>query len=72
MLHTDLIKKMPVAIKSVVNGFKSSRGWFEKFKMRTGVLSITRHGECTSLDKAVSKICVSEFKDYLEAEGLIL
>ena len=31
--------------------FKASRGWFEKFKHRTGIHSIVRHGEAASSDK---------------------
>ncbi|BFZ13884.1 hypothetical protein BsWGS_16923 [Bradybaena similaris] len=31
--------------------FKASRGWFEKFKRRTGIHSVLRHGEASSSDQ---------------------
>lgn len=49
--------------------FKASRDSFEKFKRRTEIHCVTRHGEGESSNK--SEKFVSEFKDYIEAEGLI-
>lgn len=68
LLHTGLIKKMPWTSKSVVRDFKASRGWFEIFK-NTGIHSVTKQGECVNSDKAGAKIFVSEFIEYVEAEG---
>ena len=37
--------------------FKASRGWFEKFRNRTGIHLVTRHGEAASSDKAAAEKC---------------
>lgn len=33
--------------------FKASRGWYDNFRKRTGILSFDRHGEAASSDKSV-------------------
>ncbi|GBM33443.1 Tigger transposable element-derived protein 1 [Araneus ventricosus] len=47
LLYADLIKERPGT--SDID-FKASRGWFEKFKRRTGIRSVTRHAEAASSD----------------------
>ncbi|XP_066108863.1 tigger transposable element-derived protein 1-like [Saccopteryx bilineata] len=71
LLYADLIKKISGMSASVLSDFKASRSWFKKFKRRTGIHSVTRHGEGVSSDKSGAKEFVSEFKDYIEAEGFI-
>lgn len=71
LLYADLIKKMPGTSAIVLSDFKASRGWFEKFKRHTGIHSVTRYSEDVSSVKSGVKKCVSKFKYYIEAEGLI-
>ncbi|XP_066131217.1 tigger transposable element-derived protein 1-like [Saccopteryx bilineata] len=71
LLYADLIKKMPGTSASVLSDFKASRGWFEKFKRRTGIHSVTRYSIGASSDNSGAEKFVSEFKDYVEAKGFI-
>ncbi|XP_067127449.1 tigger transposable element-derived protein 1-like [Centruroides vittatus] len=71
LFYADLIKKMPETSASVLSDFKASRGWFKKFKRRTGIHSVTRHGEGASSDNSGAEKFLSEFKDYIKAEGFI-
>ena len=41
LLHADLAKKRP-RTSAAVSEFKTSRGWFDKFKKRTGIHSVLR------------------------------
>ncbi|XP_068613843.1 tigger transposable element-derived protein 1-like [Brachionichthys hirsutus] len=41
--------------------FKASRGWFEKFKRRTGLHSVVRHGEASSADHEAAAEFVQKF-----------
>nr|XP_053634985.1 tigger transposable element-derived protein 1-like [Cherax quadricarinatus]XP_053634986.1 tigger transposable element-derived protein 1-like [Cherax quadricarinatus]XP_053634987.1 tigger transposable element-derived protein 1-like [Cherax quadricarinatus]XP_053634988.1 tigger transposable element-derived protein 1-like [Cherax quadricarinatus] len=66
-LHDDLVKKMP-AMSAEVSEFKASKGWFERFKKRSGIHSVVRHGEAARSDKHAAEKSVQEFKGYLETE----
>ncbi|XP_069961022.1 tigger transposable element-derived protein 1-like [Cherax quadricarinatus] len=68
-LHEDLVKKLP-ANSGDVSEFKASKGWFERFKNRTGIHSVVRHGEAASSDHKAAEKYVHEFQEYIEAEGL--
>jgi hypothetical protein len=46
-LHEDLVEKYP-GTSSDTDVFQASRGWFEKFKKRSGIHSVVRHGEAAS------------------------
>ncbi|XP_025099955.1 tigger transposable element-derived protein 1-like [Pomacea canaliculata] len=46
--------------------FKASRGSFEKFRHRTGIHCVTRHGEAASSDKAGAEKFVQEFRQIIE------
>ncbi|KAM3922941.1 tigger transposable element-derived protein 1-like [Leptodactylus fuscus] len=51
--------------------FKGSHGWFEKFRKRTGIHSVVRHGEASSADtKAVDKF-ITHFAMLVEEEGYV-
>ncbi|XP_021097366.1 zinc finger and SCAN domain-containing protein 29 isoform X2 [Heterocephalus glaber] len=52
-LHSDLLQENP-SISATSNEFKASRGWFDKFRKRSGIHSMLRHGEASSSDKARS------------------
>nr|XP_053634361.1 tigger transposable element-derived protein 1-like [Cherax quadricarinatus] len=68
-LHEDLIRKMP-ATSGDVSEFKASKGWFERFKNRSGIHSVIRHGEAASLDQKAAEKYVQEFKEYIDNEEL--
>lgn len=42
--------------------FCASKGWFHNFKARTGVYSITRHGEAGSADKSAAENYIHHFE----------
>ncbi|XP_069961423.1 uncharacterized protein [Cherax quadricarinatus] len=69
-LHADLVKKMPGA-SADVSEFKASRGWFERFKKRSGIHNVVKHGEAASSDKPATEEFVDEFKEYIEVEGFL-
>lgn len=45
LIFSDLIKKTAGSSTDEEKAFKASRGWFKKFKRRTGIHSVVRHGE---------------------------
>ena len=49
-IYSNLLKDTPStsAEGECVFTFKASRGWFEKFKHRSGIHSVARHGEAAS------------------------
>ena len=42
-LQDDLVKNY-TDMSADTDDFKASRGWFEKFKKRSGIHSVVRHG----------------------------
>jgi len=44
----DLLEKTPRMSTDEDTSFKASKGWFEKFKTRTAIHSVVRHGEAAS------------------------
>ena len=51
--------------------FKALRGWFEKFKRRTGIHSVVRHGEASSADQKAADEFVRKFEQLVSDEGYI-
>ena len=51
--------------------FKASRGWFDKFKKRTGVHNVVRYGEAASSDTRAAKEFVKEFSSLIAEEGYV-
>ena len=72
-IHEDVVKDMPTAGSS--SGpefvFKASRGWFDKFKHRSGIHNVVRHGEAASSNKDAAESYVKEFDEYVKAEGFL-
>ncbi|XP_045609751.2 tigger transposable element-derived protein 1 [Procambarus clarkii] len=71
LLHDDLIKKSPGTSEADTIDFKASRGWFEKFKKRSGIHNVVRNGKAASLDKEVAETFAAEFKEFVESEGYL-
>ncbi|XP_028656937.1 tigger transposable element-derived protein 1-like [Erpetoichthys calabaricus] len=71
-IYEDLKKKTPQTSALSDFVFKASRGWFEKFKHRTGIHSVIRHGEAASSDKAGAEKFILEFKKIIEEESYVL
>ena len=70
-MHADLLKDKPGTSGESSEMFKASHGWFDKFKKRTGIHSVVRHGEAASANKEVAEMYVTEFREYVEAEGFV-
>lgn len=51
--------------------FKASHGWFDKFRRRTGIHSVLRHGEACSADHKAAAEFVKKFKQLLINEGYV-
>lgn len=66
MFYLNLIKDQPGSSNEAAE-FKASRGWFEKFKRRTGILSVVRHGEAQSSDAKAAE----EFKSQMNSEQYV-
>jgi hypothetical protein len=49
--------------------FKGSRGWFEKFKRRSGIHSVIRHGEGGSANKEEAEKFAREFQEWTIIHG---
>ncbi|XP_028648887.1 tigger transposable element-derived protein 1-like [Erpetoichthys calabaricus] len=70
-IYEDLKKKTPETSALSDFVFKASRGWFEKFKHRTGIHRVIRHGEAASSDKAGAEKFILEFKKIIEEESYV-
>ncbi|GCC41489.1 hypothetical protein chiPu_0025036 [Chiloscyllium punctatum] len=70
-IHRDLLATLPSTSTASVEEFKVSRGWFDKFRQRTGIHSVIRHGEAASLDKKATEDFVKEFNKFVEGEGYV-
>ncbi|XP_033009888.1 tigger transposable element-derived protein 1-like [Lacerta agilis] len=66
-LHADLVANTPGA-SAEVESFKASRGWFEKFKKRSGIRS--KHSEASSTNKLDADQFVLEFRDNVESHSI--
>uniref|UniRef100_A0A8C5W8W6 HTH CENPB-type domain-containing protein n=1 Tax=Leptobrachium leishanense TaxID=445787 RepID=A0A8C5W8W6_9ANUR len=56
-LHSDLLQQNP-STSSLSDEFKASRGRFEKFRKRSGIHGVIRHGE-------------SDFTEFMKEEGYV-
>lgn len=70
MIFADLVKNTPGS-STTKEVFKGSRGWFEKFKRRTGIHSIVRHGEAASSDTKATENFIGDFKKLIDSEGYL-
>ncbi|UYV75956.1 hypothetical protein LAZ67_13001921 [Cordylochernes scorpioides] len=63
-LYAELGSKIPcTSIENEVHAdFKASKGWFENFKRRSGIHSVTRHGEGASSDAKAAETFTAEFE----------
>ena len=67
-LHADPLKDTPgTSIES--GSLKATRGWFNKFKR--GIHSVVRHGEAANSNNVAAADFVTEFQEYVEAEGFV-
>ena len=66
-LFDDLKKNDPSLVPEGFD-FKASRGWFDKFRKRSGIHSVVRHGEAASSDKDAAEKFKVEFARYIKAE----
>ncbi|GLV46361.1 hypothetical protein CBL_20709 [Carabus blaptoides fortunei] len=73
-IYTDLLQQTTGTSTDGVSGesFKASRGWFEKFKKRTGIHSVLRHGEAASADMKAAEDYLKTFAEIIAAQGHIL
>ncbi|CAH2222464.1 tigger transposable element-derived 1-like [Pelobates cultripes] len=63
-LHADLLNQQQETSANA-EGFKASRGWFERFKTRSGIHSVVRHGEAAGSEFA------TEFLEVIVSEGYL-
>ena len=54
----DLVKKMP-GMSAAVSEFKASRGWFDKFKKRTGIHSVVKQQKSSIKVKVMLNVHLS-------------
>ncbi|CAH2319742.1 tigger transposable element-derived 1-like, partial [Pelobates cultripes] len=59
-LHADLLKQQP-GMSADAEGFKASKGWFKRFKTRSGIHGVVRHGEVASSNVAAAEEFAMEF-----------
>nr|XP_034969527.1 tigger transposable element-derived protein 1-like [Zootoca vivipara] len=70
-LHTDLIQQKAGSSDAEPEVFKASRGWFERFKTRSGVHSVVRHGEAASSDAPAAEKFAPEFLQVVAEQGYL-
>ncbi|XP_051783832.1 uncharacterized protein LOC114652508 isoform X2 [Erpetoichthys calabaricus] len=69
-IHGDLLQYY-TSTSGEGEEFKASRGWFEKFRKRSGIHSVVRHGEAAISNAATAKEFVKNFTKFVEDEGYI-
>ena len=69
-IYDDLVKKKPGTNNDTFE-FKASRRWFEKFKIRSKIHNVVRHGEAASSNKKAAENFVVEFNDVIKKEGYL-
>ncbi|GFR25173.1 tigger transposable element-derived protein 1-like protein [Trichonephila clavata] len=68
----EKLKEQTLGLSSEELEFKSTTGWFTKFKRRSGIKHVLMHGESASADKeAAERSTVSNFKNSLKQKGII-
>ena len=67
LLYSDITRDTP---GSSAGEFKPSIGWFDYFKMRTGIHSVVRNGKAASSNKDAAEKFVEKF-NLLEPEFYI-
>lgn len=72
-IYYDLFNQTPrTSMDEVSEGlFKASRGRFERFKKRTGIHSVVRHGEAASSDVKAAEDFLKTFSELMETKGFI-
>ena len=69
-LYADLVEHLP-GTSAEPEEFKASRGWFERFKTRSGIHSVVRHGEAASSDVAAAEDFAVEFLEVVTTQGYL-
>ncbi|XP_066977870.1 tigger transposable element-derived protein 1-like [Macrobrachium rosenbergii] len=69
-LHADLMKLKPES-SSTEHEFMASRGWFDRFKKRSGIRSVVRNGEAASSDEKDVEKFVKEFHQFVDENGFM-
>ncbi|XP_033029529.1 tigger transposable element-derived protein 1-like [Lacerta agilis] len=68
-LHADLVRQQP-GTSGEPEVFKASRGWFDRFKTRSGIHSVVRHGEAASSDVPAAEDFAAEFLEVVSSKEL--
>ncbi|XP_067141805.1 tigger transposable element-derived protein 1-like isoform X2 [Centruroides vittatus] len=67
-LHNDIKKRTPgTSVES--EEFKGSRGWFNKFRKRSGIHGVVMHEEIANVGE--DEKFVKSFKQYVDEEGFV-
>ena len=69
-IYDDVVKKNPGTSDDTIE-FKTSRGWFEKFKNRSKMHNVIRHGKVASSNKEAAEKFVVEFNDIIKKEDYL-
>ncbi|KAJ7316991.1 hypothetical protein JRQ81_003153 [Phrynocephalus forsythii] len=69
-LHIDLLHQH-METSAPAEEFKVNRGWFENFKVRSGIHSVARHGEATSSHLRAAEDFAMEFREDMVSEGYL-
>ncbi|XP_042229138.1 tigger transposable element-derived protein 1-like isoform X1 [Homarus americanus] len=67
-IYEHLKEDQPSSSETVFEDFKASKGWFDKFKKRTGIYYVVRHGKAASAGKEGAEKFVAEFKKLMDKE----
>ncbi|XP_044308814.1 tigger transposable element-derived protein 1-like [Varanus komodoensis] len=69
-LYSDL-KKCTPGTSAESEEFKGSRGWFAKFRKRTGIRSVVMHGEAAGANVGEAEKFAKSFQQFVEREGFV-
>lgn len=66
-LHSDIKKRTP-GTSAESEEFKGSRGWFNKFRKRTGIYSVMMHGEAATVNVGEAEKLMKSLEKYVDSE----
>ncbi|XP_070610302.1 tigger transposable element-derived protein 1-like [Erythrolamprus reginae] len=69
-IFSDLKKNEPSS-SGDPDEFKASHGWFDKFRKRSGIHLVVRHGEAASADIKAAEEFIMRFASLVEKEGYV-
>ncbi|XP_045141367.1 tigger transposable element-derived protein 1-like isoform X2 [Echinops telfairi] len=70
-LHADLLKNKPGSSTGPEHGFLASRGWFDRFKRRSGIPVVAPRRAAGNADGKAAENYVKDFQQFVDKNGFM-